>query len=58
MRKWIFGIKGLHLFIAFMLICNVWWILGKGFVLWELVIANVLVGGVFGGVEYGISRGR
>ena len=48
----------MHLFIAFMLICNVWWIWGKEFVLWELVIANVLVGGVFGGVGYGISRGR
>ncbi len=58
MRKRIFGIKGLHLFIAFMLICNVWWIWGKEFVLWELVVANVLVGGVFGGVGYGISRGR
>ena len=56
--KWIFGIKGLHLFIALMIVLNVWWIWELGVGLWELILSNALVGGVIGGIGYSISRER
>ena len=56
--KWIFGIKSSHLFIALMIVCNVWWVWGMGFELWDLIFANVLVGGVIGGVGYLARRSK
>ena len=45
-NKWIFGIKGWHFFLALMIVLDVWYIWGKEFELWELAVANLLVGGV------------